>query len=85
MCKKCSDTGKIQLLISTVSCDCINRYIDAITGVDTKWRDDCCSCHISPPCGFCLRYADAGLDEPEYCDICKEPWPSQGVRACGCT
>lgn len=87
MCKDCHDTGKIQLFTSIVSCNCIEDYEDyseEIAAVDIKWVDACCSCHISPPCGFCLRYADAGLDEPEYCDICGDPSPSEGPQRCKC-
>lgn len=92
MCKDCSDTGKIQLLISIVSCDCTGAigtsndvYVREIENIDVKWMDDCCGCHISPPCGFCLRYAEAGLDEPEYCGICGDPSPSEGPKLCQCS
>lgn len=84
MCKDCNDTGKIQLLTSVVSCDCVDDYADAIAAVNRKWDDAGCSCNISPPCGFCLRYAEAGLDEPEYCDTCGEPSPSEGPKLCKC-
>lgn len=84
MCKDCNDTGKIQLFTSVVECDCHDDYIDAIGEVDVKWSDSCCSCHLHPPCGFCTRYADASLDEPEYCDICGDPSPSEGPQLCGC-
>lgn len=91
MCKDCKDTGEIQLLTSIVQCDCMcivnlssDDYIDAIETVNVKWMDSCCSCHISPPCGFCLRYADVGLCEPEYCDICRKPSPSEGPKLCPC-
>lgn len=92
MCKDCNDTGKIQLLTSVVSCDCVNLpfcvslvdYADAVATVDKTWYDACCSCHLAPPCSFCLRYADAGLDEPEYCDICGQPSPVEEPRLCQC-
>lgn len=86
-CPDCHGTGKIKLLISIVVCKCekttsdINseafNYADAISDVDRKWNNACCSCHISPPCGFCTRYADANLDEPEYCRYCSEPSPKE--------
>jgi len=52
-------------------------YIANILEVDQKWMDSCCSCHLSPPCGFCLRYAEANLVEPEYCDACGNPSPKE--------
>jgi len=84
MCKACNDTGKIPLLTSVVSCDCVDDYADEIAIVDAKWDNACCSCHLAPPCGFCLRYAEAGLDEPVYCDVCGEPSPSEGPHLCEC-
>jgi len=91
MCKDCRDTGKIQLFTSVVQCDCrsavgssSNDYADAIACVDLRWNDDCCSCHISPPCSFCLRYSEEGLDEPEYCRLCGKPSPSEGQQLCNC-
>lgn len=91
MCKDCKDTGEIQLFTSVVPCGCLcsvnpssDNYVDAIEAVDLNWMSSCCSCHISPPCGFCLRYADAGLDEPSYCDICGQPSPVEGPKLCSC-
>lgn len=91
VCKDCNDTGKIQLFTSVVTCDCVGEigstsydYADEIAAVNRIWDDACCSCHVSPPCGFCLRYAEAGLDDPEYCNICGDPSPSEGPRLCSC-
>jgi len=85
-CLDCHGTGKIKLLVSTVICKCKKttsdissetfNYADAIAEVNRKWDDACCSCHISPPCGFCLRYADADLSDPEYCYLCGDPYPN---------
>lgn len=81
-CFDCHDTGKIELLTSTVPCDCLsqpvvdNDYANAVSEINLKWMDYCCSCHISPPCGFCLRYAEADVPEPEYCDTCCTPFPN---------
>jgi len=84
MCRDCNDTGQIQLLTSTTSCDCTDDYADRINVVDAEWFDFCCSCHILPPCGFCLRYAEAGLDEPKYCNICGQPSRLEGPKLCRC-
>jgi len=90
-CPDCRGTGKIELLTSTVDCKCTQEecdgtdYADAVLEVDLKWLDGCCSCHISPPCGFCTRYADANLDEPEYCDRCGEPSPQEKALLSRCS
>lgn len=41
--------------------------------------DGDCACHISPPCGHCVRWGEAGLDHPEdmpetsdSCPTCKD-------------
>jgi len=104
-CPDCHGTGKIELLVSTVMCNCVrpsfhngmtpemikdidpnisrhaskelNDYINETLDVDIKWANDSCTCFISPPCGFCTRYADANLDEPEYCKACGDPSPTE--------
>ena len=79
-CLDCHGTGKIKLFTSIVVCKCIaiekpkgDNYIDAILDIDFKWADDCCYCHLHPPCGFCTRYADSDMANPEYCDACGNP------------
>ena len=81
-CLDCHGTGRIELFTSIIVCKCSvigqpkdNNYIDTILEIDLEWADSCCSCHLHPPCGFCTRYANAYIAEPEYCDACGDPSP----------
>lgn len=45
-----------------------DAYVTARTSCDDDWEPDCCSCHISAPCGYCISHcAECG----EHVDDCE--------------
>lgn len=74
ICTRCQGTG---FLNADQVPDWIDEGWEAIdawlVAHDTEWFDACCSCHIAPPCSFCVAQHDV-----EICDCCGDGYTWYG-------